>query len=138
MYLHESWSGDLIAGAISYLPKGTPASVLGYWYQAAGGPIFNDIVTVAAKAEKPVIAHRFLNYMMDNKAAYNNFVNYVGYQPPLNSITPDQLIKDEVVPENLRSALVTRDAYANGNAYLTLSVDGEREWDKVWNQFRSG
>jgi spermidine/putrescine transport system substrate-binding protein len=138
MYLHEAWSGDLIAGAISYLPEGTDASVLGYWYQQAGGPIFNDIITVAAKAQKPVIAHRFLNFMMDNKAAYNNFVNYVGYQPPLNSITADQLIKDEVVPENLRDALVTRDAYANGNAYLTLSVDGEREWDKVWNAFRSG
>ena len=66
VWLHHAWSGDMIAGVISYLPKGTKPDVLSYWYQKQGGPIFNDIITVAAKAQKPVIAHRFLNYMLDN------------------------------------------------------------------------
>ena len=30
-WLHQAWSGDMIAGYIYYLPKGTPATALGYW-----------------------------------------------------------------------------------------------------------
>jgi spermidine/putrescine transport system substrate-binding protein len=138
MFLHQAWSGDLISAVISYLPEGTSADVLGYWYQRAGGPIFNDIITVSANSAKPVIAHRFLNYMLDEQAAYDNFTGYTGYQPPISSIDPESLIADEIIPETLRECVVTRDAYANGNAFLTLTAPGEREWDRVWNEFRSG
>ena len=69
--LHQGWSGDMIAGVISYLPKGIKPDVLSYWYQKQGGPIFNDCICVAAGAAKPVIAHRFLNYLLDNKVSYD-------------------------------------------------------------------
>ncbi|MEA2466544.1 MAG: spermidine/putrescine transport system substrate-binding protein [Thermoleophilaceae bacterium] len=138
MWMHQAWSGDLINAVISYLPKGTKPSVLGYWYQAQGGPIFNDIICVSAKAAKPVLAHRFLNYMLDEKVAYQNFTGYVGYQPPITAIDPQALLDDGVIPSTLKDVIVTRDAYANGNAYLTLTAAGERLWDKTWNSFRSG
>jgi spermidine/putrescine transport system substrate-binding protein len=138
MWLHEAWSGDLINAVISYLPKGTKPGVLGYWYQPQGGPIFNDNICVAAKATKPVIAHRFLDYMLDPKVAYANFTGFVGYQPPITAIDPQSLIRDGTVPPSLTSALVTRDAYANGNAYLTLTAAGERLWETTWQSFRSG
>jgi spermidine/putrescine transport system substrate-binding protein len=136
--LHQAWSGDMISGVLSYLPKGTKPDVLSYWYQPQGGPIFNDIITVSATAEKPVIAHRFLNYMLDNKAAYENFSGYVGYQPPLNSIDANRLFDEEIVPKTLSQAVVTREAYANGNAYLTLSAKGLQLWDRGWASFRNG
>ena len=41
-----------------------------------------------------MIAHRFLNYMLDNEVAYENFVDYVGYQPPLTAIDADKLFND--------------------------------------------
>lgn len=138
MWIHQAWSGDLINAVISYLPKGTKPGVLGYWYQQQGGPIFNDIITVAAKSSKPVIAHRFLNYMLDPKVALENFTGYVGYQPPITAIDPQALLRDGVIPETLRDVIVTRDAYANSNAFLTLTAPGERLWDKTWNSFRSG
>jgi spermidine/putrescine transport system substrate-binding protein len=138
MWLHQAWSGDLINAVISYLPKGTKPDVLGYWYQQQGGPIFNDIICVAAKAAKPVLAHKFLNFMLDEKAAYDNFTGYVGYQPPITAIDPESLFKDGIIPESLRDVIVTRDAYANGNAFLTLTAAGERLWDKSWTSFRSG
>jgi spermidine/putrescine transport system substrate-binding protein len=138
MWLHQSWSGDLLNAVISYLPKGTSPDVLGYWYQAAGGPIFNDCICVGAGAEKPVLAHRFLNYLLDNKVAYENFVGYVGYQPPLNAIDASLLFKRGIVPESLRSTVVTHEAYANGNAYLTLSSTGQQLWDSTWATFRNG
>jgi spermidine/putrescine transport system substrate-binding protein len=136
--LHHAWSGDMIAGVISYLPKGTKPDVLSYWYQPQGGPIFNDIITVATSATKPVIAHRFLNYMLDDKVAYENFTGYVGYQPPLNSIDTNKLFDEGILPKTLSRAVVTREAYANGNAYLTLSAKGLQLWDRGWASFRNG
>jgi spermidine/putrescine transport system substrate-binding protein len=138
IWLHQAWSGDMISAVISYLPSGTKPDVLSYWYQAQGGPIFNDCICVAAKAAKPVIAHRFLNYMMDDKVAYENFAGYVGYQPPQNSIDANTLLAKGIVPKSLSQAVVTREAYANGNAYLTLSATGQQLWDRTWASFRNG
>jgi len=136
--LHQGWSGDMIAAVISYLPKGTKPEVLSYWYQAQGGPIFNDCICVAANAAKPVIAHRFLNYMLDNKVSYDNFVGYVGYQTPITAINAQKLFDDGILPKTLSRAIVTREAYANGNAYLTLSATGLQLWDRTWASFRNG
>jgi spermidine/putrescine transport system substrate-binding protein len=136
--LHQGWSGDMIAGVISYMPKGTKPDVLSYWYQKQGGPIFNDCICVAANAAKPVIAHRFLNYLLDNKVSYNNFVGYVGYQTPLTAIDAQKLFDDGILPKSLNQAVVTREAYANGNAYLTLSAKGLQLWDRTWASFRNG
>ena len=136
--LHESWSGDLISAVISYLPKGVKADVLSYWYQRAGGPVFNDCICVGAQAAKPVIAHRFLNSLLDPQVAYANFVGYVGYQPPLNAINAQQLFDKGVLPKGLANTVVTHEDYANGNAYLTLSASGQRLWDNAWAAFRNG
>jgi spermidine/putrescine transport system substrate-binding protein len=136
--LHQGWSGDMIAGVISYLPKGTKPDVLSYWYQKQGGPIFNDCICVASKATKPVIAHRFLNYILDNKVSYTNFTGYVGYQTPITAIDAQKLFDDGILPKTLNQAVVTREAYANGNAYLTLSAKGLQLWDSTWASFRNG
>ena len=45
---------------------------------------------------------------------------------------------DEIVPKTLSQAVVTREAYANGNAYLTLSAKGLQLWDRTWASFRNG
>jgi spermidine/putrescine transport system substrate-binding protein len=136
--LHQGWSGDMIAGVISYMPKGVKPDVLSYWYQQQGGPIFNDCICVAAKATKPVIAHRFLNYILDNKVSYENFTGYVGYQTPITAIDAQKRFDDGILPKTLSQAIVTREAYANGNAYLTLSAKGLQLWDRTWASFRNG
>ena len=40
-----------------------------------------------------MIAHRFLNYLLDPKVAYENFVGYVGYQPPLTAIDAERAVR---------------------------------------------
>ena len=136
--LAQMWSGDILSGAINYLPKGTPASVLSYWYQSDGGPAFNDCIGVAAAAQKPVIAHRFLNYLMEPKVAYDNFVGYVGYQPPQKTLNAAKLFSDGILPKSLSNAVVTERAYAASNGYLTLTAEGEQIWEKAWAKFRAG
>jgi len=138
-WIHQSWSGDLLAAVVGgYLPKNTPPTVLSYWYQVQGGPVYNDIITVAEKATKPVMAHRFLNYMLDPKVAYQNFVGYVGYQPPITSIDPNALFTKGIIPKQLSNAVITRDAYANGNAYMGLTAKGDQLWTSSWASVRNG
>ena len=137
-WLNENWSGDLITAAIGYMPKGVNPNVLSYWYQETGGPIFNDIMCVSAKAAKPVLAHRFIDHLLQDDVAYENFAGYVGYQPPILSISPNALLDNGLVPPSLSKAVITREAYANGNAYLALTAKGDQTWDKAWQGFRSG
>jgi spermidine/putrescine transport system substrate-binding protein len=137
-WMNQVWSGDMLNAVISYLPEGTTGEVLSYWYQATGGPVFNDCICVGADAAKPVMAHKFLNYLLDNQVAYTNFVGYVGYQPPLTAINAQQLFERGVLPKSLANTVVTHEDYANGNAYLTLSATGQRLWDNAWAAFRNG
>jgi spermidine/putrescine transport system substrate-binding protein len=134
----QVWSGDMVNAIISYLPTGTPPTVMSYWTQEDGGPIFNDIALVAAEAAKPVMAHRFLNYLLDNDVAYDNFIGYVGYQPPITAIDPNALLERDIIPPELRNVLLTREDYAAGNAYLGLTAKGDQLWDSTFAALKSG
>jgi len=107
-WVHQAWSGSMVS-AQYYLPKGVGVEVLEYWFPEDGrGAIGNDTLAVLRSARNPVLAHHFLNFMLDEQNAYDNFVQFVGYQPPLVSIHPDRLVADEVVPPNLKSAVCGR------------------------------
>ncbi len=56
-----------------------------------------------------MLSHLFLNYLLDNGVAYENFVDFNGYQPPLNEIDPSSLVKKGVVPENLADSVLTNE-----------------------------
>ena len=86
------WSGSAIS-AQWYLPEGTGTEALGFWFPEDGaGTIGNDNIAIPRNAKNPVLAHHFLNYLLDNKHGYDNFSNYVGYQPPFTRLDPDRLI----------------------------------------------
>jgi spermidine/putrescine transport system substrate-binding protein len=138
MTMNQVWSGDMLNAVISYLPEGTSGDVLSYWFQKAGGPVFNDCMCMGVVAAKPVLAHRFMNYLLDPKVALENFTGYVGYQPPITRIDAQALFDQELLPRNLANCVVTPEDYANGNAYLALTADGRRTWDQSWAEFRNG
>ena len=65
IWIHHAWSGD-IAAAQYYMPKGVNVDVVGYWFPPDGrGPVANDTMTVLKGVLNPVLAHLFLNYMLD-------------------------------------------------------------------------
>jgi spermidine/putrescine transport system substrate-binding protein len=139
-WLHESWSGDMFGAVISYLPKGTDASVLSYWTPPRGKQIVqNDCFCVTAQTKKPVLAHLFLNYLLDNDVSYGNFVNFVGYQPPLNSITPEKLMSDNVIPKNLSNIVMTpEDLGPDSLQIMSLTPKGQALWQNAYAKFVSG
>jgi len=139
-YLHEAWSGDLFGAVISYLPKGTEPTVLSYWTPPRGKQIVqNDCFAIVAQTKKPVLAHLFLNYLLDNDASYGNFVNFVGYQPPLNSITPEKLVSDNVIPKNLSNIVLTpEDLGPDSLQIMSLTPKGQSLWQSAYAKFVSG
>jgi spermidine/putrescine transport system substrate-binding protein len=135
--IHQGWSGDAI-NAQYYLPEGVSADVLGWWFpQDRKGAIGNDTIAVAASAEHPVLAHHFINFMLDNDNSIADFA-YTGYQTPINALNPDQMLADEYVTENLVGAVIRPEDFDIGYQLLQLSPAGERLWDNAWARFRAG
>ena len=139
-WLHQSWSGDLLGAFFSYLPQGDDGSTLRYWHAAKGkGPIQNDCWSVCSTTTKPVLAHLWLNYLLDEDVAYNNFVQFTGYQPPQNAISADALIAKKVIPPNLRSAVMTSEDAGEGSLQImTLTPKGLALWQNAYARFNSG
>lgn len=136
-WVHQAWGGDMI-NAVSNLPKGVDASVLGYWFQPDGkGLIQNDTMAIPANAEHPVLAHLFLNFLLDPKNALLNF-NGIGYQQPLNAMDPNSFIAQELVPKNLETAIVKPADFDNAFEELQLSPTGDRLWQAEWRKFNAG
>ena len=113
--------------------------MLGYWYPPDGGGLIgSDTMAVLRSAKNPVLAHEFLNFMMDNDNAYANFYNFVGYQPPLNSLNPDLLVTDEVVPPHLDTTVVREEDFDTGYTLLELAPEVDALWQNIWAEFKSG
>lgn len=138
MYLHHSWSGDLLAGAFYYMPTGTPPDVLSYWWPETGGVVQNDFLVVAREAESPVLAHMFLDFLLEETVAYENFTQFNGYVPPQNGIDAESLVSEGLIPETLAPAVVRPDQFLANQELLQLTVEGERLWDQAWSAFRAG
>jgi spermidine/putrescine transport system substrate-binding protein len=135
--VHQAWSGDMVS-AQSYLAKGQSPSVLGYWYpEGKRGVVGTDCMAVVKGAAHPVLAHLFLNYLLDTAVAGQN-MSWVGYQPAQTAFTPAYMVQNQYVPENLASAIVTEAEYRNGIQLLQLSPTGEALWQNTWAAFQAG
>jgi spermidine/putrescine transport system substrate-binding protein len=150
-HAHQAWSGDII-GAQWYLNDlDTPgvSDVLGYWFpEDNAGLVNNDLIGIPKTAEHPVLAHAFLNFILDKQHAYDNFT-WNGYQPPLTSMDPASLIQAELgqyapnagpgpVPPSLPRAVVTEDMFDKGYFLLELTPDDELKWQTAWEVFKAG
>ena len=126
-------------GARFYLPKGVSTDVLGYWYpEPRDGTVNNDVIVIPATAQNPALAHAFLNFMLTEGPAFQNFADWVGYQPPQTSIKPETLIQDKVVPASMPDAVVTQGDFATGRLLLELEREVDQLWFDAWDEVTSG
>jgi spermidine/putrescine transport system substrate-binding protein len=137
-WLHHSWSGDVVGAAIYYMPKGVKPDVLSYWAPDKNGVVQNDFLCIGRRSKSPALAHAFLNFLLDEKNAYDNFVQQNGYIPPQKQIDADLLIKQGLIPKTLSGAVTRPDQFAFNQELLQLSVEGERRWDDAWSKFKAG
>jgi spermidine/putrescine transport system substrate-binding protein len=137
-WVHQMWSGSAIS-ALSSLEGGAGPEDLGYWFPEDGrGTIGSDMLAVPRSSKHPVLAHHFLNYLLDEKHGYDNYVNWVGYQPPFVTIDPDRLVADGVVPPNLKTAIVRESDFDRGYQQTELTPTGQTLWQNAWAEFIAG
>ena len=111
---------------------------LRYWFPADGkGAIDNDLLVITKSSKSPVLAHLFLNHMLDYDVAIGNF-GAIGYQPPQTKITPEKLVADGFVPQNLAPAVVLQSYFDSGQRSLELSPADDSAWSAVWQRFKAG
>lgn len=136
-HLRYSWSGNMNY-ARWYLPKGTSVDVLGYYYPPTGGwEVANDAMVVNAQAQNPVLAHTFLNFLMDIDVGLTNF-GYEGFQPPFAAVDENDFRKAGYIPSNLVSTLVTESDFAAGQPVLALPAEIDQIWQDEWSRFKAG
>ncbi len=131
----HTWSGDML-NAQYYLPGGTGPEVLAYW-QPETAAIANDTMCVLSKAKNPVLAHLFIDHILDKTNAEINF-GFVGYQPAIEGLGAQELIDAGLVPESLRSCVLSNEQINDGLRYLQLSAEVEALWNDAWSKFRAG
>jgi spermidine/putrescine transport system substrate-binding protein len=136
IWIHHAWSGD-IAAAQYYMPKGVSVDVVGYWFPPDGrGPVANDTITVLKGAPNPVLAHLFLNYMLDLDNVLTN-ISFNGYMQPINGVTPQRLVKDQILPPSLMSTVVLPSYFKRGIMELQIPVATNALWEQAWLQAKS-
>lgn len=139
-WLTHSWSGNLLSGVFAFMPEGGDPTQLQYWCPPSGkGPIQNDMWAVCSTATKPVLAHLWLNFLLEEDNAYSNFINFNGYQPPINSITPQSLVDSKLIPDNLKTAIMTPEQLGPTSLQEgALTNDGLKLWQTAYARFTGG
>jgi spermidine/putrescine transport system substrate-binding protein len=137
IWIHLAWSGDM-ATAAYYMPKGVPVDVVGYWFPTDGkGPVNNDTITIPRSAKNPVLAHLFINYLLDYPNALTNY-SYTGYMQPINGITPQLLVKEGLLPPSLMSTTVLPSYFSRGLRELQLPPAADVLWEQAWQSVSHG
>lgn len=139
-WLDQAWGGSALMNAWWYLPEGQSTETIQFWTGTRGeAPIQNDVWAIPTASTKPVLAHLWMNFILDEQNAHSNFVNFTGYQPPINSIVADRLIAEGTVPKHLHAAVVDPSAFGSDSLqYMTLTPEGQRMWQDAYAQFLSG
>lgn len=136
IWLHQAWSGDMTAIGY-YLPKGTPVTAVSYWWPQDGrGLMGNDTMAVLNGAPHPVLAHLFINHILDVETALLN-MEFTGYQQPLTEMTPARVVEEELVPENLTSTIVLEEQFKHGYLQGPLSAEGMGIWETAWSEVKA-
>jgi len=140
-YLHQSWSGN-VGSAFYFLPEGDTAPELSYYWpgSTAGipGSVENDTITIMRTAKNPVLAHMFIDFILDTQNATTNYTTYTGYQQPMKAITSESLVGSKVVPEHLASTVVSEDDFGKGYRILELAPDVESMWESAYQEILAG
>jgi len=155
--LHQSWSGDIQAGPFYANDPKTESPLFRYYWPARdgfGGTIDNDMYAIPTNAKNPVLAHLFLNFMMDEFNALKNW-SWVGYQVPFSVVDTDTIFEesypglegwfvwDYKAPpgqhwDNLKPTIVTEEDIKIGKRAIGLPVDVDSLWQDAYSEFKAG
>jgi spermidine/putrescine transport system substrate-binding protein len=133
--VRQGWGTDFTSYARFYIPKDISPDVVGFWFPPDGsGAVANDQMVIPANAPNPVLAHEFLNFLLDKDTAMQNFASY-GYPAPMDELSGPALVDQGLVPKQLEGAIMTQDQWAKGNWITELPPDVEQKYVQIWQEF---
>ena len=88
--------------------------------------------TVLRGAQNPVLAHLFLDFMLNRRNAMHN-IAATGYTQPLTFATPSSLVQHGSLPASLTSAAVPSTFIYRGLKELELPESGDLLWRQAWH-----
>jgi spermidine/putrescine transport system substrate-binding protein len=141
---HQAWSGDILTApryAEEYEPGSGDSVARELRYRAPSGPglvVGCDLTAVCAGGRNPVLAHAFLNHLLDFDTAMDNFA-WNGYQPPLTGATRDAFADPSfrwhaAVPPNLLDAILSEEEFARGQMLVGFGPSQQARWLDQWNR----
>jgi spermidine/putrescine transport system substrate-binding protein len=141
-WAHQSWSGDILAAPRwGNRPAAVIAPLLRYDWPS-GGTVGTDLLAIAARGKNPILAHAFLNHLLDVGVAMFNFA-WNGYQPPLGEAAPRAFSMkgfdwNRSLPPNLRNAWLSPEEFVSAPMLLPLSPADDARWIADWQGFLAG
>ena len=137
--VHQAWSGDVLAARrFGGAPPALTDARMGYWWMREGGVVGCDLLGVLSSGRNPVLAHLFLNHLLDLDVAMSNFA-WNGYQPPLVEATRDAFASRQwgrAVPAHLLGAtILTPEEFEGGAMLLRMDPVSTASWVSQWERF---
>lgn len=123
--LQQAWSGDILsAKRFGAVARDDPGLVAYTWPRR--GVVGCDLTSICAKGRNPVLAHAFLDHLLDVRVAFENF-RWNGYQPPVGDDPP-------VVPSYLEDAILHPSDLTEGRFLRPLGPEAEARWRVGWQR----
>jgi spermidine/putrescine transport system substrate-binding protein len=138
----QSFAGDSQYAEYS-LPKGGDPSVLQYVWPpsatqgAVGGTVSTDFWMLSRNAKNPVLAHNFINWVLGKEQA-QTWYKIQGLQLPQNDLTPEKIISLGLVPERLKTQILTPSDFDLGQWVLPLSEAAQQRLVDAWSEVQRG
>ena len=137
--VHQAWSGDVLAARrFGGAPPALTDARMGYWWMREWGVVGCDLLGVLSSGRHPVLAHLFLNHLLDLDIAMSNFA-WNGYQPPLVEATRDAFASRQwgrAVPAHLLgTTILTPEEFGGGAMLLRLDPMSTETWISQWERF---
>jgi spermidine/putrescine transport system substrate-binding protein len=125
--IQQSWSGDLLSAKRFGAAAADDAGAVAYTWPP-GGIVGCDLTAICARGSHPVLAHAFVDHLLDVGVAMRNF-RWNGYQPPVGDAPPPG------VPVSLESALLHPEDLVDGRFLRPLTAAADARWRVGWQRF---
>jgi spermidine/putrescine transport system substrate-binding protein len=132
---HQAWSGDVLT-ALTYEdhdPVRTGRTLAYWWPMDETGWVGCDLTAICARGRSPVLAHAFLDHLLDEDVAFRNFL-WNGYQPPLEAITRERALRSYPGLAEVGHHCVILDprGFATGQMFHALDPRSDARWLDAW------
>lgn len=124
--VQQAWSGDLLSAKRFGAVAADDADNVAFTWPP-GGIVGCDLTAICARSRHPILAHAFVNHLLDVDVALANF-RWNGYQPPVGDEPP-------AAPAYLADAILFPDDLTGGRFLRPLGPEADARWRVGWQRF---